>query len=323
MVALGGIGEIGRNMTVFEYDGRLLVVDCGVLFPEDGQPGVDLILPDFRPIEDRVDDIDAVVLTHGHEDHIGAVPLLLRLRPDLPVVGSRFTLALVAAKCREHRLTPHLLEVKEGSGCGTARWDCEYFAVNHSIPDALAVAIRTPAGLVLHTGDIKLDQLPLDGRLTDLGGFSRLGDEGVDLFLVDSTNADQPGFVIAEREIGPVLDGMFHRRGRADHRRLLRQPRAPRAAGARRGGGARAAGVLRRPLDGAQHGPRRRDRATSPCRRPAGRARRRGDAPGRPHRLRLHGLAGRAAVGARADGARRPPVGADQARGHRDPAPAR
>jgi ribonuclease J len=211
VVALGGIGEIGRNMTVFEYDGRLLVVDCGVLFPSEDSPGVDLILPDFRAIEDRLDDIDALVLTHGHEDHIGAVPFLLRQRPELVIVGSRFTLALVAAKCKEHRLTPHLLEVKEGERLHHGVFDCEYFAVNHSIPDALAVAIRTPAGLVLHTGDIKLDQLPLDGRLTDLAGFSRLGDEGVDLFLVDSTNADVPGFVISEREIGPVLDGVFHR----------------------------------------------------------------------------------------------------------------
>ena len=211
VVALGGIGEVGRNMTVFEHDGRLLVVDCGVLFPSEDSPGVDLILPDFRAIEERLGDIDALVLTHGHEDHIGAVPFLLRQRPDLTVVGSRFTLALVAEKCKEHRLTPHLLEVAEGARLQHGPWDCEYFAVNHSIPDALAVAIRTPAGLVLHTGDIKLDQLPLDGRLTDLAGFSRLGDEGVDLFLVDSTNADVPGFVTAEREIGPVIESVFHR----------------------------------------------------------------------------------------------------------------
>ncbi|MEV5648968.1 RNase J family beta-CASP ribonuclease [Nocardia sp. NPDC052254] len=207
--ALGGIGEIGRNMTVFEYNGTLLIIDCGVLFPEDQQPGVDLILPDFRPIEDRIDDVAAVVLTHGHEDHIGAVPFLLRLRPDIPVVGSKFTLALVAAKCREHRLQPKLIEVTEGQKTGHGPFDCEYFAVNHSIPDAIAVAVRTPAGLVLHTGDIKLDQLPLDGRLTDLAGFSRLGDEGVDLFLVDSTNAEVPGFVTPEREIGPVLDNVI------------------------------------------------------------------------------------------------------------------
>ncbi len=206
VVALGGIGEIGRNMTVYEYDGRLLVVDCGVLFPEDAQPGVDLILPDLRLVEDRVDDIDAVVITHGHEDHIGALPWLLRLRKDLPVIGAKFSLALIAAKCREHRITPKLEVVVEGERRRAGAWDLEFFAVNHSIPDALAVGIRTPAGTVLHTGDIKLDQLPLDGRLTDLGGFSRLGDEGVDLFLVDSTNAEVPGFVAPEREIGPVLD---------------------------------------------------------------------------------------------------------------------
>ncbi|MFD0000304.1 ribonuclease J [Nocardia sp. NPDC127526] len=207
--ALGGIGEIGRNMTVFEYDGKLLIIDCGVLFPEDQQPGVDLILPDFGPIEDRMDDIAAVILTHGHEDHIGAVPFLLRLRRDIPVVGAKFTLALVAAKCREHRLQPKLIEVVEGQRTQHGPFDCEYFAVNHSIPDAIAVAVRTPAGLALHTGDIKLDQLPLDGRLTDLAGFSRLGDEGVDLFLVDSTNAEVPGFVTPEREIGPVLDNVI------------------------------------------------------------------------------------------------------------------
>jgi len=218
VVALGGIGEVGRNMTVFEFAGRLLIVDCGVLFPEDQQPGVDLILPDFSAIENRMADVDALVLTHGHEDHIGAVPFLLRLRPDLPVVGSRFTLALVAAKCKEHRLNPNLREVKEGDTASYGEFDCEFFAVNHSIPDAIAVAIRTPAGVVLHTGDIKLDQLPLDGRLTDLAGFSRLGDEGVDLFLVDSTNAEVPGFVISEREIGPVLDSVIRR---ADQRVIV------------------------------------------------------------------------------------------------------
>ncbi|MEU5840431.1 ribonuclease J [Rhodococcus sp. NPDC047139] len=218
VVALGGIGEIGRNMTVFEHQGRLLIVDCGVLFPEDQQPGVDLILPDFRYIEDRMADVEAIVLTHGHEDHIGAVPFLLRLRPDIPVVGSKFTLALVAAKCREHRQRPNLVEVVEGQTTSHGPFECEYFAVNHSIPDAIAVAIRTAAGVVLHTGDIKLDQLPLDNRLTDLAGFSRLGDEGVDLFLVDSTNAEVPGFVTPEREIGGVLDNVI---GKATNRVIV------------------------------------------------------------------------------------------------------
>jgi ribonuclease J len=205
VVALGGISEIGRNMTVFEHDGRLLIIDAGVLFPDADAPGVDLILPDFRPILDRLGDIDALVLTHGHEDHIGAVPYLLRERPDLLVVGSPFTLALVAAKCKEHRITPHMLEVNEGDRLRHGSFDCEYYAVSHSIPQCLAVAVRTPAGVILHTGDIKLDQRPLDGRLTDLPGFSRLGDEGVDLFLCDSTNADIPGVSPSEATLRAPL----------------------------------------------------------------------------------------------------------------------
>jgi ribonuclease J len=214
IVALGGIGEIGRNMTVFEHQDRLLVVDCGVLFPEEDQPGVDLILPDFSHIRSRLDQVEAVVLTHGHEDHIGALPYLLREKADLPLVGSRFTLALAEAKLREHRIEPYSLTVSEGSREQLGPFDCEFFAVNHSIPDSLALAIRTGAGLVLHTGDFKMDQLPLDGRLTDLGAFARLGAEGIDLLLSDSTNAEVPGFVTPEREIGPALDSIIRRAGR-------------------------------------------------------------------------------------------------------------
>ncbi|WBB47050.1 ribonuclease J [Verrucosispora sp. WMMA2044] len=215
IIPLGGLGAIGRNMTVFEYDGKLLVVDCGVLFPDVEQPGVDLILPDFGPILDRLGDIQAIVLTHGHEDHIGAVPYLLAHKPDIPLVGSQFTLALVEAKLAERRIQPYTLTVREGGRERLGPFECEFFAVNHSIPDALAVAIRTPAGLVLHTGDFKMDQLPLDGRITDLAGFARLGAEGVDLLLSDSTNAEIPGFVTPEREIGPVLDSIFAKaRGR-------------------------------------------------------------------------------------------------------------
>jgi ribonuclease J len=209
MVALGGLGEIGRNMTVFEYDGRLLLVDCGVLFPEQDQPGVDLILPDFSCLDGRLDQVEALVLTHAHEDHIGAVPYLLRQRVDIPLVGSRLTLALVRSKLIEHKITPQDVEVQAGGRLSHGPFDLEFLAVNHSIPDALAVAIRTPAGTVLHTGDFKMDQLPLDGRLTDLGGFARLGTEGVDLLLADSTNAEVPGIVTPEREIGPVLSDVF------------------------------------------------------------------------------------------------------------------
>jgi ribonuclease J len=209
VVTLGGLGEVGRNMAVLEHRGRLLVIDCGVLFPEDNQPGVDLILPDFSSIADRLQDVVAVVLTHGHEDHIGAVPYLLRLRPDLPLVGSQLTLAFVEAKLKEHRITPFTLAVREGQVERFGPFECEFVAVNHSIPDALAVAVRTSAGTVLHTGDFKMDQLPLDGRLTDLRAFARLGEAGVDLFLVDSTNAEVPGFTTSEREIAPVLDSVF------------------------------------------------------------------------------------------------------------------
>lgn len=211
IVALGGLGEIGRNMAVFEQDGRLLVVDCGVLFPEEHQPGVDVILPDFGWIRDRLDKIEAIVLTHGHEDHIGGVPYLLRERADIPVVGSRLTLALIREKLKEHRITPQLHEVKEGDRTGRkyGPFDLEFFAVNHSIPDGLAVAIRTTAGIVLHTGDFKMDQFPLDERITDLRGFARLADEGIDLLMIDSTNAEVPGFTTSERELSPAIEKVF------------------------------------------------------------------------------------------------------------------
>lgn len=205
LTPLGGVGEIGRNMMVFEHLGRLLIVDCGALFPTHDEPGVDLILPDIRLIQDRLEDVEAIVLTHAHEDHIGAIPFLLKLRADIPIVGSKFTLALVAAKCREHRITPVVVEVAENQRSTHGVFECQYFAVNHSIPDALAIAIHTGAGTVLHTGDIKLDQLPLDGRPTDLPGMSRLGDAGVDLFLCDSTNSELPGVGPSESEVGPNL----------------------------------------------------------------------------------------------------------------------
>ncbi|CAB5061888.1 unannotated protein [freshwater metagenome] len=206
IVALGGLAEIGRNMTVFETKGKLLIVDCGVLFPEDSQPGIDLILPDFSYIRDRLDDVVGLVLTHGHEDHIGAVPYLLRERGDIAIYGSALTLALITAKLKEHRISPLTREVREGGHEDIGPFELEFVAVNHSIPDALAIVINTDAGRVLHTGDFKMDQLPLDGRITDLRTFARLGEEGVDLFLVDSTNADVPGFTPSEREIMPALN---------------------------------------------------------------------------------------------------------------------
>jgi ribonuclease J len=163
-------------------------------------------LPDFSYIRERLGDVIAIFLTHGHEDHIGAVPYLLRERGDIPIYGSALTLALITAKLKEHRISPLTREVKEGMREDIGPFELEFVAVNHSIPDALAVAIHTGAGTVLHTGDFKMDQLPLDGRITDLRTFARLGEEGVDLFLVDSTNADIPGFTPSEREIMPALN---------------------------------------------------------------------------------------------------------------------
>ena len=218
IVALGGLGEVGRNMTVFEYHGKLLIVDCGVLFPEEDQPGVDLILPDFSYLDDRLDDIIGLVLTHGHEDHIGAVPYLLRRKGDIPILGSQLTIALIEAKLKEHRIKPITRVVKEDDVDQLGPFDLEFVAVNHSIPDALAVFIRTGAGNILHTGDFKMDQLPLDGRITDLRAFARLGEEGVDLFMTDSTNAEVPGFTALEKDIGPVLENLF---GTAERRIIV------------------------------------------------------------------------------------------------------
>ncbi|OYX57128.1 MAG: RNase J family beta-CASP ribonuclease [Micrococcales bacterium 32-70-13] len=211
VIPLGGVGEIGRNMTAYEIAGKLLIIDAGVLFPEETQPGVDLILPDFGPIRDRLDDVLAVVLTHGHEDHIGAVPYLLRMRHDIPILGSTLTLAFVEAKLKEHRIQPYTHTVKEGQVEQLGPFTLEFIAVNHSIPDALAIVVQTAAGTVLHTGDFKMDQLPLDDRITDLRAVARWGEKGVDLVLSDSTNADVPGFTALERDIGPVLESVIAR----------------------------------------------------------------------------------------------------------------
>jgi ribonuclease J len=211
IIPLGGIGEIGRNMTVFEIDKKILIVDCGVLFPEEHQPGVDVILPDLNYLNDRLDDIIGMVLTHGHEDHIGGVPYLLKMRADIPIYGSELTLAFLDAKLKEHRIIGNQYVVREGDRKTVSGYDLEFVAVNHSIPDALAVVIRTVAGSVLHTGDFKMDQLPLDNRLTDLRAFARIGEEGLDLFMSDSTNADVPGFTPLEKDIGPVIDDVISR----------------------------------------------------------------------------------------------------------------
>lgn len=209
IVALGGLGEIGRNMNTIEYNGHLLLIDCGVLFPDSQQPGVDLILPDFSYIRPRLDKVDALVLTHGHEDHIGAVPYLLRERPDIPLYGSSLTLAFVQAKCEEFGIKPicHVVDDKDTAKVGP--FNLEFISVTHSIPDALAVAVSTPAGRLIDTGDFKIDPLPIDHRITDLREFAKQGELGVDLLMADSTNAEIKGFVKPESSITPALDHAF------------------------------------------------------------------------------------------------------------------
>lgn len=209
IVPLGGLGEIGRNMNVIEYNGHILLIDCGVLFPEEEQPGVDLILPDFHYIQNRLDKVDGLVLTHGHEDHIGGVPYLLKMRPDIPLIGSKLTLAFVEAKCEEHKIKPKTIQVEGRSKLKVGPYNLEFISVTHSIPDALAVCVKTTAGTIIDTGDIKLDQLPLDHRITDLVEFGKLGEQGIDLLMADSTNAEVPGFVKPETSIGPALDQAF------------------------------------------------------------------------------------------------------------------
>lgn len=203
--ALGGISEIGRNMTVFEYNGRLLIVDCGVLFPNSDEPGVDLVLPDFGPIENKLDKVDALIVTHGHEDHIGAIPWLLKLRHDIPIYSSKFTNALIKAKTQEHRQRPKLHDVNKDSEVTVGQFRLRFWHVNHSIPECLGVSIKTGAGHVVMTGDVKVDQTPYDGKPTDIPALSRLGDEGIDLFMCDSTNATIPGISASEAGIEETL----------------------------------------------------------------------------------------------------------------------
>ena len=221
---LGGLGEIGRNMATIEVEGRLVIVDCGVLFPDAEHLGVDLILPDWSWLTGRVDDIEAVFLTHGHLDHIGALPYLLRDLAEaadeddftLPVYGTRLTVAFVEAILEEwpDLPAPDLQVIEPGDQVEEGDFKVEAVQVSHSIPDGVAYAFRTPQGMIVHTGDFKLDQTPIDGRPTDLAHFARLGDEGVDLLLADSTGADVPGHVPSERTVGRnVREHIMHADG--------------------------------------------------------------------------------------------------------------
>lgn len=207
---LGGLGEIGRNMASIEVGGRLAIIDVGLIFPDAEHHGIDLILPDWSNLRNRREDMHCVVITHGHEDHMGALPFFLRDFPDVPIYATRLTLGLIQAKLEEHPdVTADLREVEAGERLTTGPFDIEFVGVTHSIPDGLAVAFHTPHGTVLHSGDFKLDQTPIDDRPTDLPHLAQLGDDGVALLLADSTNADSPGHVPTERVVGKTLREVF------------------------------------------------------------------------------------------------------------------
>jgi len=207
VIPLGGLDGIGKNMTVIEYGNDMMIVDAGIMFPDDDHPGVDLILPDYSYVVKNKDRLRGIVITHGHEDHTGALPYLLKdLGTPVPILGTRLTLGLVKGKLEEHKIKkPKLREVKDSSHISLGAFGLDFFAVNHSIPDGVGVHIRTPVGNVLHTGDFKLDQTPVDGRLTDYGALSKFGKSGVTLLLSDSTGAESKGFCRSEAEVGVAL----------------------------------------------------------------------------------------------------------------------
>jgi ribonuclease J len=215
LIPLGGLGEIGLNMMAVEYGDHILVVDSGLMFPEEYMPGVDVVIPDFQYLRDNRERVKWIVLTHGHEDHIGAMPFLLR-EFDLPVFGTSFTIELLKEKLREHSLPQdaRLQKVKPGEISEFGPFKIEYIRVNHSIPDGVGLAIDTPEGILVHSGDFRMDQTPVDGQATDLLRFAHYGEKGVLALLSDSTNVEKQGFTLSEREVSRTLEGLMESSGR-------------------------------------------------------------------------------------------------------------
>ncbi len=217
VIPLGGLDGIGKNMTVIEYGDDMILDDAGLMFPDDNHPGVDLILPDYTYVLENEDKLRGIIITHGHEDHIGALPYLLQdLNPKVPIYSSKLTLGMIAGRLEEHRIkNPNFKEVKSGDRVQLGKLGVEFFSVNHSIPAAMGAFIQSPAGNVLHTGDFKLDQTPIDGVRTDFAALTRFADEGVDLLMSDSTNANRPGYTPSEAAVGPFLrDVISNAKGR-------------------------------------------------------------------------------------------------------------
>ncbi|MBQ8431442.1 MAG: ribonuclease J [Clostridia bacterium] len=210
IIPLGGLGEIGKNMTVIEYEDDMIVVDCGIGFPDDDMPGIDLVIPDFTYLESNRDKLRGVFLTHGHEDHIGAIPYLLRT-VNTPVYGTPLTLGIIRNKLEEHILpwNPDLRVVNATDRVKLGAFEVEFIHVNHSIADACALAIRTPLGTLVHTGDFKLDTSPIDGEMMDIVRLGELGREGVLMLLCESTNAERPGHTPSEKKVGASLEYIF------------------------------------------------------------------------------------------------------------------
>ena len=216
---LGGLNEVGKNLTLFEYDDEIILVDCGLAFPDDDMPGIDLVIPDFTYIEKNADKVKGICITHGHEDHIGSLAYLLK-KVNIPVYSTRLTNGLIEGKLREHNLlgSAKLNVVKPGDTVKFGKFRVEFIHVNHSIPDAVALAIKCDAGTIVHTGDFKIDTTPIDGDIIDIARFAEIGKEGVLCMMADSTNAERPGYTESESKVGDSLEYLFRR---AENRRII------------------------------------------------------------------------------------------------------
>ena len=219
IIPLGGLGEIGKNITLYEYDGDMMLVDCGMAFPDEEMPGIDIVIPDFTYVLENKDKIKGLVVTHGHEDHIGAIPYLLR-NFNVPIYATRLTVGLIAGKLREHKLLNEakLNVTNPGDTVRLGKFEIEFIHVNHSIPDAVGFAITCPAGTVVQTGDFKIDTTPIDDYVIDIGRFAELGKKGVLALMSDSTNAERPGFTPSERIVGDSFSNLFKK---AENHRIL------------------------------------------------------------------------------------------------------
>ena len=219
IIPLGGLGEIGKNITIYEYDGDMFIVDCGMAFPDEETPGIDIVIPDFTYVLKNKDKIKGLVVTHGHEDHIGAIPYLLK-QINIPIYATKLTIGLIEGKLKEHKLmsSANLNVVKAGDTVKLGKFDIEFIHVNHSIPDAAGFAIKTPTGTIIHTGDFKIDTTPIDDKVIDLGRFAELGKKGVLALLADSTNAERPGYTPSERVVGESFSTLFKK---AENHRII------------------------------------------------------------------------------------------------------